>query len=45
MENINEKGKERDGPLVFPRTSLHKIPLWDNKVYKNLIVIFFQLKS
>ena len=41
MENVNEKGKERDGSLVYPGTSLHKIPLWDDNVYKKIIVIFF----
>ena len=40
MENVNEKGKERDGPLVYPGTSLHTIPSWDDNVYKKIIVIF-----
>ena len=41
MENINEVGKERDGPLVFPGYSLHEIPYWDHTVSNKLIVIFY----
>ena len=41
MENMNEAGKERDGPLVFPEYSLHKIPYWDHTVSNKLIVIFY----
>ena len=44
MENVNEDGKERDGPLVFPGYSLHDIPCWDYRVYNKLIVIFYKLK-
>ena len=41
MENINEEGKERDGPLVFPGYSLHEISYWNYRVYNKIIVIFF----
>ena len=43
MENVNEEGKERDGPLVFPGFSLHDIPgiPWNPKVYSKIIVITF----
>jgi hypothetical protein len=41
MENINEEGKERDGPLVFPDYSLNEIPFWDHRDYNTIIVICF----
>ena len=43
MENVNEEGKERDGPLVFPGFSSHRIPAWDPEVYHTIIVIIFQI--
>ena len=39
MENVNEEGKERDGSLVFPEYSLHKIPLWNPIAYNKIMVI------
>ena len=41
MENVNEEGKQRDGPLVFPEYSSQEIPFWDYRVYNNIIVTFF----
>ena len=43
MENVNEEGKERDGALVFPGYSLHEIPFWDHKIYRQIIVIVLYL--
>ena len=43
MENVNEEGKERDGALVFPGYSLHKISFWDYRIYNKIIVIVLYL--
>ena len=45
MENVNEEGKERDGALVFPGYSSHKIAFWDHRIYNKIVVIVFMLRQ